>query len=314
MSRPDPTTEVLRDTTEEWLEVEKKVGRYLRIPEFIKFNSRQIMRLPADTDGEDLPHVILSSMSENIRRSGSYKAAYYFGLRNLYPTKLSGHGEFRIKQMIKWYTPGEALAILMLVYFNRYLDMRSPAEGWSRINPFFRQDIAVGRRIGLAWPEITPGRGMIVAGLRRVASGFLLLAFPDLIKKFAAQGMFRDQFMSAAAEQKLCGISHLTVAGYISQQCGLGVTLASSLGTMGHKEAESPESEQGWREVNFILEELKQGVSSEEIAKKVSLQEGESRASLDRHFEHIMSDQETFNWLNSQKEETNYIRDHKLLD
>ncbi len=302
------------DIKSEWDVIEKKVDRFIRVPDFVVYNSRQVMRLTNGRMVEMLPFHIMSSMVENIRRSGSYTSGYYFAGRNLYPEKLAGSHDLRIKDMISWFTPTEALCLLMFIYFNRYLHLRSIENGWSRLNPFFRRDVALGRRIGEAWPAVKPGRGMLIAGLRRIAQGFMILAYPKLLDRFQRIGMFEEEYSSSKDEIELCGFSHMTMASYLSQTCGLGVSVASSFNGIDSFRETGRSDEMDWREIHYFLEQFKSGKTANEIASKTKLAEGDKRATLDEYLKKIRTNKSIFSWLDSTKEDMKHLVNHKIVD
>lgn len=308
--------ELPEDLREEWMRIESRMQKLVYIPRFLVTSSRQIARLEEGATGEALPGVVLSSLCENIRRSGTYQAALYFSAAQLYSSKLEASSELRIRNMLRWFTPLEILSIMLMVYFNRYLSMRCPEDTWSRINPQLRRDMALGRKVGLAWDGISPGQGMLIAGMRRIAQGFLILANKkgDIPTRLINSGLSDSDYSDPDKERSICGYSHLAVAAYITQQCGLGVAMTSTLATEKIAANSSRDTEKGWHEARRILEQIKLGIPSDTVARESFLTEAEGRKTLDEYYNKLIGSNDVFSWINSEKEDVQRITDHTIVD
>jgi hypothetical protein len=301
---------------EEWFRVESLVRPFFAVPRFLIFSSRQIARLDRNLSGQDLPGIVLSALCENIRRSGTYQAALYQAARNLYPHYFAGQKELRIRHMVRWFTPMEIVSILLLIYFHRYLAMRCPEGTWEPVSRWLRHDMALGRRLGACWEELTPGQGLLVAGMRRIAQGFLILVNrkSDVPTKLLNAGLGGDGYLEREKELSFCGISHLMIAAYLSQQCGFGVPLTATFAAEKASPQDQRSDDEYWRATRLVLEEVKSGSSLSDITMKGEFHEKEEIQTFEEYQKRIQQDEGVFPWVNAQKEDVKKIVDHSIVD
>ncbi|MCI5064860.1 hypothetical protein MRY87_03945 [bacterium] len=314
--------EIPQDLQSEWYEIEKAFAKIVYLPRFLVFIGRQISRLPDDAVGSDLPGVALSSLCENIRRSGSFQVGLYNASRELYPEKLAESEELRIRHMVRWFTPQEIFAVVLLIYFNRYLHMRCPPETWAGIEPYFRRDVALGYQVGHAYGALNTGKGMLLGGIRRIAQGFLVFSHKktkgDILLRLMNIGLAGEKYTEAQRERELCGYSHLLVAAYIAQKCGMGVPPTSAFSNQqpyletlakGMKKGEGE-----WGALRYIFEQIKEGKSAQQCAADLGLSLSGDGEDLDGFAQSLSERNDLFSWLGASKEQLSEITEHTILD
>ena len=161
-----------------------------------------------------------------------------------------------------------------------------------------------------------------MGGMRRVAQGYMVLTAPNgqIAKKLVNLQLKQEGYGDTDRERELCGFSHLTMAGYLSLNCGLGLgmtgafTESRSFEDNGNDKApQAREDDLSWYATRLFLEELHQHKAAAELSRGEQLQLTEVRETLDAFSESIRGSEDVFAWLNVEPSDFERITEHRIL-
>ena len=240
---------------------------------------------------------------ESIRlaeKSPVLKTPLYFAATSLYPEKVSKCiDDDGAKAVLRILGPGLYAVLLGFVYLHRRLNRICTADEWQTLSKEIVLNMEVGYLAGKAIPLIGPALGTLVAGIRYVALGSLMVASSDQFVKY--RNLKKHRF-DMEYEQKYWGVNHMLVSAFLLNDLGIrGDTPQVASVLLDDPNLSDPGTIPAdlatWRTALLVVEAAKQGLQSEGFTSNNLGISDEEFSALGTSLSDLVSKGSSFSWM-----------------
>jgi hypothetical protein len=224
-------------------EIAKKVGR---IDSNFSSSIRSVKYAESRSDKTNIAEVRVvarNTILPLLQRSPTLKSIFYFAAESMNEEGLESLEKVSVPEVFDLFDPGEAVAILGLIYLSKRLESKCDAEEWQRLSAMMQVHMELGSLVGARIEALGPGTGMLLGGMRCLGYGFLAVDNPKAFRAYRREMKNRALIFDIKEEIKVWGCSHLQIASILVQAMGFGLNagLGLGLGMAGNAQENSPE-------------------------------------------------------------------------
>lgn len=187
----------------------------------------------AESQGADTSTVAIKNGMQIVSISPTLKAAFYAAAQIYHKESLERCTDLNLKNLMKMFSPSEITAIIALIYLTKKIKKKCTTQDendeWARTINRMITNMEITALVGDTIEYIGIGNGLLIGGLRNLASFLFCLIDMKAYKQYRRDAANKKKIWDLKEEEKIFGCNHLQIASYLSQTLGFGLGTVQGL-------------------------------------------------------------------------------------